>query len=215
MAYHSEISNFTNWCENNKLNLNVSKTKELTINFSSLDPMLDSLIIKDESVEIVNSYKYLGITLKDNLNWSDHVDTVVNKANKRLYLLRKLRSFNIDTTLLTLFYRATVETIFSFCISAWGGNSCAKDLSKIDHMIKRARKTCRNSILESVEDILDRVSLSRFQAILDPGIEHPLRDRFTFSTRMNRVILPITRTERYRCSFVPRVSRLIANAFKR
>ena len=53
------------------------------------------LTIKNETVEIVNTYKYLGVTIDNKLDWTSHVTNVHNKINQRLFFLRKLYCFNI------------------------------------------------------------------------------------------------------------------------
>ena len=39
------------------------------------------------------SIKYLGIALSDNLSWHDHIDNLITKINKRLGLLRRVKSY--------------------------------------------------------------------------------------------------------------------------
>ena len=56
----SALTSFTEWCEDNHLDLNVIKTKELIIDFrkNSEDPIAS--IIHGEEVQIVDTYKYLA-----------------------------------------------------------------------------------------------------------------------------------------------------------
>ena len=56
-SYRSEIDNFVTWCDENFLELNVSKTKELIIDFRRIKPVIDPVVIKGDVVEVVNSYK--------------------------------------------------------------------------------------------------------------------------------------------------------------
>ena len=58
--YFTKVSKFTEWCEMNYLMLNVSKTKELVIDFCQKPSYLPDLVIKGEKVERVSQYKYLG-----------------------------------------------------------------------------------------------------------------------------------------------------------
>ena len=50
---------------------------------------LEQLTIKNEPVEIINTYKYLGVTVDDKLNWQAHSSISFKKMNQRLFLLRK------------------------------------------------------------------------------------------------------------------------------
>ncbi|KAK7901335.1 hypothetical protein WMY93_018104 [Mugilogobius chulae] len=51
-----------------------------------------------------------------------HTDTVVKKARQRLYFLRKLR----NSSILTNFYRCTIESLLTGCITVWDGNCTAQ-----------------------------------------------------------------------------------------
>ena len=121
--YFDFIEYFTNWCDNHYLLLNVRKTKELIIDFRvKKDPILP-ISIKGETVTIVHQYKYLGIIIDDKLEWDPHSSSVHSKMQQRLFFLRKLNSFHIDSKILYLFYTSVIESILLFCFHAWGETS--------------------------------------------------------------------------------------------
>ena len=91
--YIEEVYRFVKWCEENYLILNVSKTKEMIIDFRRQKSTPTPLVINNETVEIVHTYKYLGFTVDDKLNWHEHCNELIKKINKRMYFLRKLKSF--------------------------------------------------------------------------------------------------------------------------
>ncbi|TWW71677.1 hypothetical protein D4764_16G0001740 [Takifugu flavidus] len=43
-------------------------------------------------VDVVESYKYLGVHLNNNLDWTHNTDALVKKGNSRLFLLRRVSS---------------------------------------------------------------------------------------------------------------------------
>ena len=47
------------------------------------------LVINNETVEIVQTYKYPGFTVDDKLNWHEHCNELIKKINKSMYFLRK------------------------------------------------------------------------------------------------------------------------------
>ena len=102
---------------------------------------------RNECVDRVKSYKYLGVTIDDQLDWHEHLPNVYKKVNSRLYFLRKLKSFRVDNTLIKLFYQATIESITSFCLICWGGNSRKNEINKINRVITKSEKICANSFL--------------------------------------------------------------------
>ena len=69
-------------------------------------------------MERVESFKFLGINITDKLKWSTHTDSVVKKAQQRLFNLRMLKKFGLSPKSLTNFYRCTIERILSGCVTA-------------------------------------------------------------------------------------------------
>ena len=45
--------------------------------------------IHDHTLEVVDSIKYLGVTISEDLIWKKHIDNTVNKANKTLGFIRR------------------------------------------------------------------------------------------------------------------------------
>ena len=77
------------------------------------------ITIANSLVDIVSSYKYLGVKIQDNLKWNEHVDSQTKKANKRMYSIRRLKKLNIDSKLLCLFYNSVISSVLVYAISSW------------------------------------------------------------------------------------------------
>ena len=200
--YRCNINFFTTWCEDHCLSLNVKKTKELVIDFRKKKNHLLPLVIKDQEIEQVQTYKYLGVTIDDKLDWQIHSSTVCKKINKRMFFLRKLRSFKIDTILLSLFYRSTMQSILSFCIAAWGGNIRDKDKCTMNRIVKKACKICSNINFPYFDELFLASTTSKIHAI-SKDVYHPIAAQIVLSSRRNKPIYIKCKTERYRKSFVP------------
>ena len=69
-------------------------------------------------VERVVSFKFLGVHITDKLNWSTHTDSIVKKVQQHLFNLRRLKKSVLSPKALTNFYRYTIESILSGCITA-------------------------------------------------------------------------------------------------
>ncbi len=94
------------WCYDDCLQLNVSTTKDMIIDFRIKPHSSQATLIRCEKVECVDSYTYLGTTIDNRLCFDVSTEVISKKGQQRLYCLRKLRSFNIDRTLLELFYKS-------------------------------------------------------------------------------------------------------------
>ena len=67
MNYRLLIDNVSRWCSNNFLNLNVKKTKEVILDFRRKKDDLVNVKINRNDVEVVRSYKYLGVVIDNRL----------------------------------------------------------------------------------------------------------------------------------------------------
>ena len=61
--YRREVNNFVSWCDNNFLELKVSKTKEMIIEFRRNKQQHADILVNGETIEQVDKYKYLGIVV--------------------------------------------------------------------------------------------------------------------------------------------------------
>ena len=171
------------------------------------DPLLP-VTIKDQCVEIVYTYKYLGVIIDDKLDWDAHASKVNSKMSQRLFFLRKLNSFNIDSKILYLFYTSVIESVLLFCFQAWGGNCKIEHMNIFQLIIKKCLRIC-NVDIYSPNFLLDKVTDLKFRRILNDH-SHPLHDKIIFSKRRQGRLLSITtKTERHRKSFLPRAVRTV------
>ncbi len=93
------------------------------------------ITINKTPVERVNSFKFLGVHITEDLTWSAHTDAVLKKAHQRLFFLRRLRKFGKSPSVLRSFYSCTVESILTGCITAWFGNSTAGNRKALQRVV--------------------------------------------------------------------------------
>ena len=79
-AYREEVRDLAVWCQDNNLSLNVSKTKELIVDYKKRWAEQAHINIDGVVVERVDSFKFLGVRITIKLSWSKHTKTVVKRA---------------------------------------------------------------------------------------------------------------------------------------
>ena len=201
--YHKQIENFVNWCDKNYLYLNVSKTKEMCIDFRKNQRCPKPVNIKGEAVERVDTYKYLGVVFDSKLNWKENINSVLKKVNSRMYCMRKLRSFGVNSDMLVTFYNAVICSIIMFGSVCWGGNISKLDTGRLEKIIKRAGHVVGKP-LDSFKTWHEKRLYRKLMQILhDPT--HLIRHYFDSrrSNRSGRFLLPRANTNRYKASFLP------------
>ena len=125
--YRTLIDYFVEWSEQSHLRLNTNKTKEMVIDFRRKKTPSQPLRIRGEVVEEVADYKYLGVVIDNGLDWKSNTEAVYKKGMSRLYFLRKLRSFNVCSKMLEIFYQSVVASAIFFAVVCWGGSIRASD----------------------------------------------------------------------------------------
>ncbi len=63
-------------------------------------PHSPPLTIMNSTVTPVESFRFLGSTISQDLKWDNHIESMVKKTQQRLYFLRQLRKFNLPQELL-------------------------------------------------------------------------------------------------------------------
>ena len=71
--------------------------------FIKYTPYQTNSFIHDKKVEVVDEYNYLGTTIDNRLKWDRHCRVTYKTCQQRLYCLRKRCSFNVDSTILSMF----------------------------------------------------------------------------------------------------------------
>ena len=66
------------------MKLNISKCKELIIDFEKDKQEFPPLIINGVAVGRVSSARVLGLIVQDNMNWNEHVNNVVSSIVRGL-----------------------------------------------------------------------------------------------------------------------------------
>ncbi|KAI4872674.1 hypothetical protein NFI96_002525, partial [Prochilodus magdalenae] len=139
-GYRQEVEHLEGWCRKNNLCINIKKTKEMIVDFRRGRHAHLPLHVGGSAVEVVSSYRYLGVHLSNNLTWSNNTSSLVRKAHQRLYFLRRLRRAGLGSSVLTSFYRCVVESVLCSSINVWHGSCSAADRKALQRVVKAAQR---------------------------------------------------------------------------
>ncbi|KAI3374142.1 hypothetical protein L3Q82_005997 [Scortum barcoo] len=130
------------------------------------------------TVERVNSFKFLGVHISEDLTWTTGCSKLVKKAHQRLFFLRTLRKNHLSSDILVNFYRCTIESILTSCITVWYGSCPAADRKALQRVVKAAQRIAGAPPLPSIEDIYRKRCLKRAGKIIKDS-SHPAHRLFT------------------------------------
>ena len=153
------LTNLMEWCNMNKLTINISKTKHMVIprnqNHKDLTQNM-SISIATDKLHNVTNYRYLGVDLDQTLSFEKMVDTTYNKANRKLYSLKNILPY-ITSSIASLIYKICIRPIMEY--ADFLVDSCPKRATgKLINIQKRAVKIVdqarhKNSTYEDLLEI--------------------------------------------------------------
>ena len=91
----SDVDKAIKWFHDNKLTVNIEKSCAITIGTQQrLKNQTEQLSISigNENLSLVETIKYLGVTIDDNISWNQHVNNLCSKILPRIELLLKLNT---------------------------------------------------------------------------------------------------------------------------
>ena len=118
----------------------MSKTKELIVDYRKRRSEQAPINIDGAVVERVESFKFLGVHINNELSWSKHTKTVVLKrARQHLFPRRRLKRFGMGPQILKKLYCCTIEGILTGCIPTLYGNCSASDRKALQRVVRTAQ----------------------------------------------------------------------------
>uniref|UniRef100_A0AAQ4RZY3 Reverse transcriptase domain-containing protein n=1 Tax=Gasterosteus aculeatus aculeatus TaxID=481459 RepID=A0AAQ4RZY3_GASAC len=209
-AYRWESDHLVLWCSQNNLELNALKTVEMVVDFRRNRAPPSPITLCDSPVTIVDSFRFLGSIITQDLKWELKISSITKKAQQKLFFLRQLKKFNLPKTMMIHFYMAIIEPIFCSSITIWYAAATDKDKGRLQRVIRSAERVIGCN-LPSLQDFFASRSLKRAKKIVaDPS--HPRQKLFVPLPSGRRLRSIRTKTSCHTNSFFPSAVGLINRA---
>jgi hypothetical protein len=110
------LERLSTYCSSNSLDVNVKKTK-IMLPFSKASSSI-TCSYRGKTIDLVDTFKYLGVTLDGKLKFQDQVMNLIKRVKSRLYILRRSKFYCNAEGRRTLFF-AFVYPLFDYALTAW------------------------------------------------------------------------------------------------
>ena len=215
------IDKAVEWTSLNCMKINSKKSKEMIISFTHdvhFKKSVPNIIIEGNPVEVVDHAKLLGVILSDDLTWNMHVDSIVKKAAKRVYMLYQLKRAGISQSDLVTVYLSVVRPVLEYACPVWHTNLPKYLSDDIEMIQKRAFKSIfPDKGYADVLNVIGMCTLLERRNILcaqyfknmqgrSHKVHHLLPEQrcMHYDTRLgHKYPLPNNRTNRYGNSLIP------------
>ena len=115
-------------------------------------------------MEIVESYKYLGVVISSDLSWTPHIQQICMKARKILGLLyRNLAKYASESSTILKMYKALVRPHLEYAAQVWSPYT-VKDVQILEKVQKFALRICSRNYHLCYEELLEVFNI--------PSLEH-------------------------------------------
>ena len=132
------INAMLQWSKSHNLDINSDKTK--LMQFHTKNNNLDStplLKLGDSYIQPANVFKFLGLTLTETLDWSEHCKVLNFKLRSACFLIRSLRG-RVPLNILKTAYYGNFYAHLQYAIIFWGYSACSKPVFLLQKRAIRA-----------------------------------------------------------------------------
>ncbi|KAL6113779.1 uncharacterized protein ACO6RY_04687 [Pungitius sinensis] len=98
----------------------------MVVDFRKYAAPPSDLTLCDSPVTTVDSFRFLGSIITQDLKWELNISSITKKAQQRMFFLRQLKKFNLPKTIMLHFYTAIIESILCSSITVWYAAATAK-----------------------------------------------------------------------------------------
>ena len=160
-----EIIKVKNLSDKLHMKLNADKTKIFVTNYSQNYQFNPRITIPESTkpLEIVKTTKLVGVTLTSDLKFHQHVQIIVKKAYKKIWMLRRLKDFGVKQKDLLEIYKTEIRSSLEYCVPAWNSALTEEDKSEIERVQKTALKIVFGDEYNDYKNALDLSQLESLE----------------------------------------------------
>ena len=134
----TDLNSVSMWLKANYLCLNETKTKIILFNKQGIVNFYEpKIIINGISIEMVESFKFLGITIDRNLDWNTHSELISKRLLQSLFVLNRVKQL-IPLKCMKMLYYAYFDSHISYAMPVWYTPLSTSMKSKLFLLQKRA-----------------------------------------------------------------------------
>ena len=219
-SLQNDLDMLLTWCQENGMRLNPNKTKEMVIYFGKKFSIADipKLKIGSDDLERVQTFKLLGVIFNYKLTWADHVEFILGKVSKRMFIIYQLARIGLPAPEIITVYKSLIRSVLEYSCEVWhSGLTCAqsRDLERVQKRVLQIiyrqlsyKDALKLSGLARLSERREEAIRELFKKIRTPG--HILYDLLTpklkskFNLRsVYEFSLPRAHTARFANSFIP------------
>ena len=160
---YKQIRKINEYAVTNDMKLNAKKTKFMLFNNCKTIDFLPKLELEGKEVELVEQMKVLGVVLTSDMKFSRNTEYMVERAFKRVWMLKRLLSLGASVSQLIDVYLKQVRSVLELAVPAWHCSLTVTDKLSIERVQKAALQVILGETYSSYSSALDIVNLQTLE----------------------------------------------------
>ena len=218
--YLDDTEVFTN---KNKMKINAKKSKVILFNKARKWDFPPEVSFSDnENLEVVSEMKLVGVMITSDLKWEKNTQYICQRAMERIWILRRMKTFNLDIEDICDTYTKEIRSILELAVPVWHSGLTVKQSRDIERIQKIALYVILGDNFINYDVActimnIEPLSVRREQLCLtfaqknfkqDNSLLTPISSQVNTRSK-NIVVEPKCNYKRFRNSSIPYLSRLL------
>ena len=133
---YDQIFQIKEYSETNGMKLNLSKTKFMLFNPTENYDFVPNLTIDGITLETSDEMKLLGLTIRNDLSWKSNTCSLIKRAYKKLWAIKRLKSQGANLEDLIDIYEKQVRSVLEFGVPVWNSGLTQDEVADIERVQK-------------------------------------------------------------------------------
>ena len=125
---------------------------------------MPEISIDGNELEVVDEIRLLGIILRSDMKWISNTKNMIQKANKRLWILRRLKSLGAGTDDLVEVYTKQIRCVLELAVPAWQGGISQAERTDLERVQKSASHIILGDLYTSYKCALKDLNLDSLES---------------------------------------------------
>ena len=156
-----QLNEIVLYAEENEMKLNKKKTKVIVFNTAKTRDFLPKLKLEEETIEVVEKMKLLGVQVTSDLKWNANTAYIVRRGYNKLWTLRRLKSTGASSEELVDIYSKHVRSILEYAAVVWHSALTIENSADIERVQKSALAIILGKSYSNYENALVTLNLQR------------------------------------------------------
>ena len=218
--YLNDTEQFT---KENKMVINSKKSNIILFNKSRKWDFPPEMGFSDNLLlECKNQIKLVGVIISDDLRWGPNTDYICTKATRRLWVLRRMKIFKLDTEYIIDTYNKEIRSLLEMAVPVWHSGLTKKQSKDIERVQKTALYiifgenyhdydvACTLAEIEPLDVRREQLCLKFASKDAKKPTSLFTKCETTMNLRSNNVVIePKCNTSRFKKSSIPYLARLL------